>query len=547
MKQPVYVCGHKNPDSDSIVCTVAYARLKALMGQDVKPIRIGRINNETDYILKRFSVEEPEFVSDIKPRVYDLAFDEAFTVKESDTVSQTWNVMRNNGERVIAVLDERERLVGMTTIFDISNALLASTVGDDLYVSDIPLENIAATLEGKLLFKPETYDTNGIIKIASSTSIGSEQVLFEKEIVVTSSRSSTHRYIIEHGAALLIVTQSEKVEEDVLQLAKKHSCGVIVTPYDLYHASNSVCGAMPVNYIMARDLVTFNYDDLLEEVRQTIIETRYRSYPIIDHDGHVRGFLSRHHLLTYDRKKIILVDHNETHQTVEGIEEASIQEIIDHHKVGDIQTMMPITFRNETVGACATIVAKLYYENNIEIPKDIAGILCGAIISDTLNFNSPTCTETDIMTAMALASKAEINIEEYAAEIMRISADLASKSISEIVSNDNKEFLIRGYRIVIAQINIYDPIYLKKIEQPLREYLDEYALKRQANIVVMMFTDINTKGSYLMLGGKDRHLLESGLKEQVVVRNQMNYIPGLLSRKQQVVPMISSIIEASKL
>ncbi len=542
MNNNIYITGHKNPDTDTIVSTLAYADLKKKLGYHVTPIRIGNINSETAFILRKFNVSAPPLFYDIKTRVCDIDFDYAYRVGPKAMIKEAWEIMRANDKKVIAVVDEREHLVGMATISGITSGILSSTLKNYNLIKKIPIENIADTLQGEVVVVPRNYHPSGIINITTSKTLEIESLSYKDEIVIASSRSSSHIHAIETGAAMVIACQCKEVEPDVILKATKAHCAIITTPLDIYTTAQSICHAIPIADIMSTDLVTFNFYDYLDDVKAIIPKSRFRSYPVIDNDNILKGFISRYHLWGHEKRKLILVDHNETNQSIDGIEQADVIEIIDHHRVGDVTTDIPIRFRNELVGACSTIVAKMYSEHDLKPDKKMAGILCGAIISDTMNFNSPTSTDDDRKVASQLAQVAGVDLEKYAQEIFTASTSLAGKGISEIVHNDLKEFNMQSFKLVIGQINIVDSEYIKEIREEITEFLDDLCATSHFDLALMIFTDINKKGSYFIWTGKDKSLLDLAFDNLSIDKDGLYYVPDLMSRKQQVVPALARAI-----
>ncbi|MEA5027039.1 MAG: putative manganese-dependent inorganic diphosphatase [Erysipelotrichaceae bacterium] len=542
MNNNIYITGHKNPDTDTIVSTIAYARLKEALGYQVTPIRIGNINSETAFILHKFNVNAPQLFYDIKTRVCDISFDHAYRVGPEATIQQAWEIMRENDKKVIAVVDSADCLVGMATISGITSGILSSTLKNYDLIKRIPLENIAFTLHGDLVVNPRRYHPNGTINITTSKLLEQEPLQYTDEIVITSNRTSSHLHAIKTGAALVIACQTDEVEPEVILSATKAHCAIITTPLDIYITSQSICHAIPISDIMSTNLVTFNYYDYLDDVKAIIPKSRFRSYPVVDNNNKLMGFISRYHLWGHEKRQVILVDHNETNQSIDGIEQADVIEIIDHHRIGDVQTNIPIQFRNEIVGACSTIISKLYSENHLDPAPEIAGLLCGAIISDTMNFNSPTSTATDQKEAERLAAIAGIDLKEYAQEIFTASTSLSGKGISEIVHNDLKEFNMQSFRVIIGQINVVDSAYITEIKDQILEFLDDLCGTSHYDLAVMIFTDVNEKGSYFIWTGKDRNLLNLAFENQMQEQDGLFYVPDLMSRKQQVVPAIARAI-----
>ena len=546
MNKTIFITGHKNPDTDSICSTIAYAELKKKLGYDVLPIRIGNINSETAYVLHKFDVEAPQLFYDIRTRVSDIHFDDVVTVNETATISTAWRLMLDNDKKVIAIVKNGNTLVGLATISGITNGILSVAQNRYDLMKQTPLDCITETLMGELVVRPRDYHPSGIITVASGILVDKEFIGYQDQIVITSSREESQLKAIHTGAALIVVTLATEISNEVMIAATKNNCAIIVTTLDIFTTSQLITQAIPIYLIMTTNLVTFNYFDYLDDVKAIIPKSRFRSYPVVDSNNELKGLISRYHLWGHDRKQIILVDHNETTQSIEGIEQADVIEIVDHHRIGDIQTNTPVTFRNEIVGSCATIIAKMYRESGIEIEKKIAGILCGAIISDTMHFNSPTCTEEDRNIAYELATIAELDIENFSEELYLASASLAGKTISEIVHTDLKEFNIDSYRITVSQLNIIDPETIQSIKDETLEYLENLCVSNRYDLSIIVFTDIKEKGSYFLSAGKDIHLFELAFSNKLKEKNGLVFIENMMSRKQQFIPALAKAISSYK-
>jgi len=546
MNKTIFITGHKNPDTDSICSTLAYAELKRKLGFDVTPIRIGNINSETAYVLRKFDVEAPQLYYDIRTRVSDIHFDDVVTVKEDATIHTAWRLMLDNKKKVIAIVENENKLVGLATISGITNGILSVAQNRYDLMKKTPLDAITDTLMGELMVRPRNYQTSGIIAVASSVLVEKEFIGYEDQIVITSSRTESQLKAINTGAALIVVTLASQISNEVMIAATKNNCAVITTTLDIFTASQLITQSIPIRFIMTSELVCFNYFDYLDDVKAIIPKSRFRSYPVVDSNNELKGLISRYHLWGHDRRQIILVDHNEISQSIEGIEQADVIEIVDHHRIGDIQTNTPVSFRNEIVGSCATIIAKLYKEHDIKIDKKIAGILCGAIISDTMHFNSPTCTNQDKEIATSLAKIADIDLKEFSNELYLASASLAGKTISEIVHSDLKEFNIDSYRITVGQLNIVDPDSIHTIKDEILEYLENLCVSNRYDLSIVVFTDIKEKGSYFLWAGKDQHLFDLAFGSEIEKKNGLSFIGNMLSRKQQFIPAIAKAISSYK-
>ena len=548
MNHPIIITGHRNPDSDSICSALAYAELKKILGYNVKPVRLGSINPETAYILNRFKVKKPKRMQRLETKIEDISIDDAIYVDREATIKEAWDLMGQTNKKVIAIVDEEKRLEGVTTLGGITDAVLSLIKNNYELMRQTPFENIALTTWGNVLVEPRDYNPSGIISISSGVLVDKKEISYKNKIVLVSTREQSIIKAIETGASLIVVCFAKKheISQDVIELAKIHGTGIIYTTLDLFSTSQIITQAVPIKLIMSTNLVAFDVMDTLEEVKTIINKSRYRSYPVVDSYNRIIGFLSRFHLWNHDKIKLILLDHNEINQSIEGIEEAEIIEIIDHHRLGDIKSNTPVMFRNEIIGSTSSIITKIYQENNITPSYEIAGILLGAIISDTMNFNSPTCTPEDKEIGAYLQGILDIDMEEYAAAIFEASATLSDKSVDEVVLTDFKEFMIEGYSVAISQINIVDSDTIFEIKDELIDYLDTLCDSRAYDLGLVMITDIKDKGSYIVVGGPQAHIFEYAFEGQKQYINGLLFIDGVLSRKKQIIPSIASAINKYK-
>ncbi|MGB4984605.1 MAG: putative manganese-dependent inorganic diphosphatase, partial [Erysipelotrichaceae bacterium] len=542
----IYITGHRNPDSDSICSTIAYANLKSKLGFDVTPIRIGNINSETSYILKRFDIDAPKIKYDIKPVIKDIDFDDPIIALENEPLKDVWEMMLNNKKKVAAVVSEQGLLLGIISLTDITNAILSLAQGNYGLLEQTSLENIALALDGNIIYEDKNYHSNGRVKIGSSVLNAMNINEYQDSIVITSVKKNSQLLALDAHISLLIVSGGESVDIEVKNKAIENNISIITTNLDLIAVAQTITQSIPVNLIMTDKLVTFNMYDYIEDVKEIINKSRYRSYPVVDNKGRLVGLISRYHLWNHPKKKIILVDHNEVNQSIEGVEEAQILEIIDHHKLGDVQTNSPIYFRSEICGCTSTIICKLYEENNVVIDKKMAALMCCAIISDTVNFNSPTCTWKDVSTAQKLANICGENLAILGSEILKASVSLENKSIDEIVYNDIKEFNISSYRVDIAQMNILNKGDIIEYYQGIKEYLDNLCTSNRLDIAVMFFTLIDGTGSYCICGGRDKDLFEDCFNQYRDFNDDLFFVKDIISRKQQIVPILSNYLQMIK-
>jgi manganese-dependent inorganic pyrophosphatase len=544
MERTIYITGHRNPDTDSICSTIAYANLKRQLGYDVTPIRLGNINAETNYVLQRFFVEPPQLKYDIKPTIADIEFDDCIIAYAQDPLSVVYHQMASNDKKGASIVNEEGVLIGYVSSTDITHALLSLTTQEYHYLAQTPLNNIAAAVHGTIVYDSGTYHPNGEVVIATSMLGELTPDEFEGRIALSSTRVTSQINAIKAKVALLIATKAEDFPLEVVALAKEYQCSLIVTPLDLMSVATSITQAIPIGLLMTTNLIIFNLYDYLEDVKDKIKQSRFRAYPIVDNNGRLLGTISRYHLLNHQRKQIILVDHNEMAQSIEGLEEAEILEIIDHHKLGDIQTNTPIFFRNEICGCSSTIISRLYEEYQVAISPKMAGLMLSAIISDTMNFHSPTCTKKDIEQAKKLALICGEDLEALAQDLLTAGASLRTKTASEIVNNDIKQFQISSYRLALGQINVMQVSDLEGVSQQVMNYMDSYALANRLDMVVMLFSLINAKGSYALVIGKEAHLFLEAFKNELEINDQGFYfIPEMISRKKQIIPLLSNYLQ----
>lgn len=541
MKNPILITGHRNPDTDSICAAIAYADLKSQLNENVLPIRLGKLNPETTYVLNRFNVKAPKLMPKLETQIRDIVIDEKLTVNENATIKEAWDLMSYHQRKAVAITDDQERLLGIATMGQITDVLLSLVKNDYKLMAMTPYENIAKVVWGNVLIEPKDYDPSGIISISSGVLVDKKEIGFNRKIVIVSTREHSIIKAIQTGASLVVVcfAKESQISEEIRQMARDYGCGIVYTTLDMFSTSQSIAQAIPIKFIMTKDLVTFHNTDTLEEVKNVINKSRYRTYPVVDASNLITGFLSRYHLWNYEKIKLILVDHNEINQSIKGIEEADIIEIIDHHRLGDIATNAPVMFRNEIIGSTCSIITKLYQENKITPSKEIAGILLGAIISDTMNFNSPTCTPEDRVIGEYLAKIAEVEIEDYANEIFRASATLSNKSIEEIILTDFKEFDIEGYDVAISQINVIDSDKVFEMKDDLKKYLEIICNDNKYDLGVVMITDINDKGSYVITAGSSQQIFDFAFEGQKSKIGGLEFIQGVLSRKKQIIPNIA--------
>ncbi len=543
MKDVIYVFGHKNPDSDSICASIAYAEFKNKTGDiPAVPSRLGEINRETEFILDYFGVDKPQFIETVKAQVSDLDIDRITPVSPDISLMVAWTKMKNGGIKTLPVVDEHNKLLGVITLSNLTSAYMDIWDNFILSKSDTKIDNILDTLAGKYAFLPDfTPEFSGKILTVAMQPSSIVDVIEEGDIVLCGDREDSQNIILDKKASLMIVTGNLPVSEKIVEEAKKVNCVVISTPYDSFTASRLITQSIPVSYVMTTDnLICFREDDFVEDLIDKMLKTRYRSYPVVDINNFVIGTVSRFHLISRRKKKLILVDHNEKNQSVDGIEDAEVLEIIDHHRVAAVQTGQPIYFRNQPVGSTSTIVASIFFESGIRPSKKTAGLLSAAIISDTLLFKSPTSTMTDKLVLKRLADIANIDIEKFAKEMFIAGTSLKGRTVSEIFNQDFKEFEIGEFKVGVSQIGTMDIEGFMPMKDEMMKLMNSIVLKDQYDLLILMLTDIINNSSELLLAGKEKDLVAKAYN--VNITGDSVHLPGIVSRKKQIVPPLSAAV-----
>ena len=545
MKDIIYVTGHKNPDSDSICSAYAYAELKNKTGNlPAVPVRLGNVNRETQYILDYFGVEAPQLLKTVKLKVEDLEFDKITPVSPEISLKMAWNIMSNKNIKTLPVADENDHLLGVLAISNLTSCYMDIWDNRILAKSNTSFENIVDTLSAKEIYVNEgTKSFPGKIVVSAMKPESMKDHIEEGDIAIVGDREEVQSALLDLNISLMIVTGSHTPTAEIIEKAKEANISVISTPHDSFTTSRLIIQSIPVGYVMIKDkLVTFSTEDLVDDVKPVMVETRFRSYPVIDSDGKVIGTMSRYHLISNYRKKIIQMDHNERGQSVDGLEDADILEIIDHHRVADIQTSGPLYFRSEPIGSTSTIVGKCFFERGIRPSKQAAGLLCGAIISDTLLFRSPTCTPEDKQICLRLAEIAGINVEEFAKEMFKAGTSLKGKTVEEIFNQDFKPFTIGETKVGIAQVNTMDIEGFMPLKNDMLKYMDTKANEAGLDMTLLLLTDILNEGSQILVAGNQPEIAEKAFN--VTLNESTAFLDGVLSRKKQVVPPITSAINS---
>lgn len=533
MKTNIYITGHKNPDTDSICSSIAYADLKRQLGIDAIASRNGDINDETSFVLKKFNVPQPIYMNTATCSLRDIEIDEVILVKPDFTIKQAWKSISGTKNKSLFVVDHEDKLMGVVTMSNLSNVLMKECVDIRKLMAETSVQNIVDTLEGKLINDSENYKSNGQVHILVNSQYLNTEIDFRNSTVVLGNDLDLQKRVIEGGATCLVLVEDNAAEPEILTLAKENDCAVIMTPLSTIYVARLIYQSSPIHLIMTKNPVSFKISDMVDEVSKRMSKSRYRSYPILDEDRHVLGAVSRYHLFNYRKKQIVLVDHNEMSQSLENIHDADILEIVDHHRIGDIETLNPINFRNQTVGSTATIIAMIYKEKNIVPTKTMASLLCCAIISDTMNFNSPTTTEIDKVIGEELAKIARLDLDVLAREMFEAVATLKGKTFSEILYNDFKEYNMDGHKVAIGQINIVDSLELEVLRREFESYMGKINSINNYDILLMVFTNVDGSGSYFVSLGKLSWVVKEAFRKFYV---DHDFVKSIISRKKQIVP-----------
>lgn len=538
-KEKIYVIGHKNPDTDSICSAIAYADLRQkVTGQVHEAKRAGHVNDETAYVLDRFGVEAPKLLTDVRLQVRDLDIHEMQGLKPNASIRDTWERMWQEQAKTLPIVKDDE-LVGVVSTGDIAKSYMDVYDSEILSKARTQYRNIVKTLDGTMITGNEHgYFMRGKVAIGASSPNLMEEFIEKDDLVILGDREEAQACAVNIDASCMVICKDAEVSPKLIQKAKEQSIVIIQTPYDTFTTARLINQSIPVKFYMTSGPLTmFRMNDYVDDIKDIMAKKRFRDFPILDRHGRFKGFISRRRFLGASKKKVILVDHNERSQAVDGIEEAEIIEIIDHHRLGDIETVSPITFRNQPVGCTATIINQMYEENEIEVPREIAGLLCGAIISDTLLFRSPTCTPLDERTAKKLAKISDIDLEQMAQEMFNAGSNLKGKSAEDICFQDFKQFTVNDTIFGVGQITSMSKEELAAIRDMMTEHLPKVLEAHNLNMIYFMLTDILAESTELLCVGTGARGI--ALSAFDLPDNAKSLIlKGVVSRKKQLIPVL---------
>ena len=539
----VVVIGHRNPDTDSICSAIAYAELKNKTSDLVcEPRRAGKMNQETEFVLKKFGVKPPRMCTDVNPKIRDVDYREMPGIPGSTSLRKAWEIMRDQQIDTLPITSADNELEGIITVKDIATANMDVFDTGVLATSRTTYKNILETLGGTMVVGNENaVCTTGHIKIGTATPEMLENNVEKGDIVILTNRYESQLCAIEKEASLLIICNGAKVGRTIQRIAEETGVAIMTAPCDTYAAGKLMSQCAPISYYMTRDdIMKFTLVTPVADVTRVMAKVRHRYFPILDEDGKYCGMVSRRNIIALRKRRIILVDHNEATQAVEGFDQAEILEIIDHHRIGSLETSGPVYFRNQPVGCTATIVTQMYDENGVEIRPQIAGLLLAAILSDTLVFRSPTCTPVDVSTAHRLAKIAGVEIDAFASEMFEAGEKLDGKTPEEVFLQDFKVFMCGDVRFGVAQGSYMTRKNLKAAQQLLTPYLPEACGKQNVEDLYMLLTDVPKEESVVICTGRHAdEMLRSGFEKEPEEDGSW-VLPGVVSRKKQFIPALMS-------
>lgn len=538
--EKIYITGHRHPDSDSIVSAIAYTELKKRKGFDAVACRLGTLNPETKYLLERFGFEEPMLFEDARSTLAEIALDPPITISSTTTIQEALEIMKTQNKQSLAIVNSKNKLMGMVTKSDLAEIGLSDTAVSISLLKETPTDYIAKTISGEVLYDDSERHFNGKVSVIAIAESRLKNYDLKDRLVIVGNDTDAQLAAIRKHAGILMVVWCDTIEPEVYELAQQMHCPIIKSGHGTMNTTRYLYFSPPVRLIMKTDLISFNINEFVEEVGMKMLKSRYRSYPVVDDENRFVGYVSRFHVLNQHNKKVILVDHNEFSQSVKSIEKADLLEIVDHHRISDIVTSRPIAFRNEIIGSTAAIIASIYFENQMEIPKRLAGLLLGAIISDTLKFKSPTTTEKDRGIAKVLAEIANLDIDAFAKEMFKLTSNISNRAVKDLIRQDIKKFEIDGKKVMIAQVIAYQVEDAKEIETELEKEMKSYVKGKGLDLLVMAFTSILENGSVFYAAGKLDYVVEEAFPNNEGEKH--SFQADILSRKNQFVPLLSRAI-----
>lgn len=544
-KKIVRVVGHKNPDTDSICAAIAYANLKSQIDDTMEyiPMRAGSVNAETAFVLDYFKAKTPELLKDVGTQIKDIHIRKTEGVSSNLSMKKAWEMMKILNVVTLPVVNKRDKLEGLIVTSDIAKSYMDVYDNSILSKARTQYRNIMETLDGKVVAGNEHgYFVKGKVVVGAGTPETLKGNVEENDLVIISDREESQLICIDANCSCIIVTNGFDVSKDVITAANNKDVVVISTPYDTFTASRLINQSMPIKSFMTKDnLIHFELDDYVDDVHDTVSKIRHRDFPILDENQNYVGMFSRRNLMNARKKQVILVDHNEKSQAVANIDEAEILEVIDHHRIGSLETIGPVYFRNQPLGCTGTIIYQIYMEKGVPVTQQMAGLMCAAILSDTLVFRSPTCTPVDKSTALILAEIAQIDVEEFSQKMFEAGSNFASKTEEEILNQDFKIFHSGDYSFGVSQISALARTELDKVQARVMPLLDKMQVDKKIDMYFVMLTDILEESTYLIYTGAEAASIAASAYNQPQSQDGL-MLKGVVSRKKQLIPELINAI-----
>ena len=547
MKNKIYVIGHKNPDTDSVCSALAYARYKEMTdGQNGEYIamRAGELNPETEYVLNYFGLEAPALAEDVRPQLKDTAFGKGLSISEDISLKKAWDMLNKSASNTLTMTDGEGNVKGIISVGDIARSFMASSDSGVLSAASTPVKNVVETIGAQLVCgNPDAVINSGRVMIASTEADLDRCSVSGGDTVLLVDDEKAQKKAVINGAACIIVCLGANPATKIIKLAEDNGCALLKSPMDTLTTARMLNQSVPVSHFMKKEgILMFNEEDITEDVKDAAADTRHREFPVLDKEGKFVGVVTREDLIKTGKKKLILVDHNEKTQAVGGMTQADVLEVIDHHKIGRIETQGPIMYKNRPVGCTSTIIYGMYVDAGLAIPKEIAGAMCSAILSDTLLYRSPTCTDADKEAAEALAKIAGIDTEKYAFDMFAAGSDFGSKSEEEIFNLDYKTFNVGEYTYGVGQVQSVNKKELDDMKEKMLAYMEKVVAGGEADMVYLMLTDILAESSELLCAGTGA--LDTAARAFGVDKGDRSvYLKGAVSRKKQIIPQLTAALQ----
>lgn len=542
----VYVTGHQKPDTDCIAAAIGYAFYKRAQGVDAVPCRLGRVNLESDYLLKRFHFNKPLLLETARVRMDEIDLDAPVSITPDTMILDAVRRMESTGRESFAVTDEDGVLVGWVSKTDIAKLALGDTDATMGMLRETSAEYFARAVCGEVVYDDPQKNVTGVIGILTRNN---EEKLIDCDargrIVITGNERHAMLELIRQGAGMLVLLKGAVVDDELLDLAKEYHCPIILSGCGAMNTSRYLYLASPVRLMMREKVASFNARELADDVNKKMAGTRFRSYPVVDRNNRLIGYVSRYQIMNYHNKKMILIDHNEFQHSVDGIGNAPVLEVIDHHRVADFSTPRPVDFRNEIVGATSTIIATIFRENMIPFSRDLAGLLLGGILSATVNLQAPTTTAKDIETANILAAMADLRLEEFARDMFSLDTEVRDKMVDEMISHDMILRDIAGVRVVFGRVNVSEIQNYRQDTLDIQSRLDNYCRSRGLDLCILAFVSALENGCILYCAGPKADWVLEAYPNRPGESN--SFQEGILSRSSQIIPRMTEVIEKYRL